>query len=73
MNIDFPLKDSLIYRRKAIDALAGADALYSDTLDGITAWRSDPSKQPTEEQIQAKLAELQADYDYKKYQRDRLK
>ena len=73
MNIDFPLKDSLIYRRKAIDALAGADALYSDTLDGITAWRSDPSKQPTEEQIQAKLAELQADYDSKKYQRDRLK
>ena len=71
MNIDFPLKDSLIYRRKAIDALAGADALYSDTLDGITAWRSDPSKQPTEEQIQAKLAELQADYDSKKYQRDR--
>ena len=73
MNIDFPLKDSLIYRRKAIDALAGADALYSDTLDGITAWRSDPSKQPTEEQIQAKLAELLADYDSKKYQRDRLK
>ena len=73
MNIDFPLKDSLIYRRKAIDALAGADALYSDTLDGITAWRADPSKQPTEEQIQAKLAELQADYDSKKYQRDRLK
>ena len=71
MNIDFPLKDSLIYRRKAIDALAGADALYSDTLDGITAWRSDPSKQPTEEQIQAKLSELQADYDSKKYQRDR--
>ena len=26
---------------------------------------------PTEEQIQAKLAELQADYDSKKYQRDR--
>ena len=51
--------------------MAGADALYSDTLDGITAWRSDPSKQPTEEQIQAKLAELQADYDSKKYQRDR--
>ena len=28
-------------------------------------------KLPTEEQIQAKLSELQADYDSKKYQRDR--
>ena len=71
MNIDFPLKDSLIYRRKAILALAGDDAVFSDTLNGITNWRSDPSKQPTEEQIQAKLAELQADYDAKQYQRDR--
>ena len=71
MNIDFPLKDSLIYRRKAINALAGDDAIYSDSFDGITAWKSDPSKQPTEEQIQAKLAELQADYDSKQYQRDR--
>ena len=72
MNIDFPLKDSLVYRRKAINALAGNDAVYSDTLNGITSWRSDPSKQPTEEQIQAKLAELQVEYDAKKYQRDRL-
>jgi hypothetical protein len=71
MNIDFPLKESLIYRRKAINALAGNDALYSDSFSGIINWRSDPSKQPTEEQIQAKLAELQADYDAKKYQRDR--
>ena len=71
MNIDFPLKDSLIYRRKAIDALAGDDAIYSDSFDGITSWRSDPSKKPTEEQIQAKLAELQAEYDSKQYQRDR--
>ena len=71
MNIDFPLKDSLVYRRKAINALAGNDAVYSDTLNGITSWRSDSSKQPTEEQIQAKLAQLQADYDAKQYQRDR--
>ena len=69
--IDFPLKDSLIYRRKAILALAGDDAVFSDTLNGITNWRSDPSKQPTEEAIQAKLTELQADYDAKQYQRDR--
>ena len=70
MNIDFPLKDSLIYRRKAIDELSG-ETNYSDTLDGITDWRSDPSKQPTEEQIQAKLKELQADYDAKSYARSR--
>ena len=31
----------------------------------------DGQKPPTEEQIQAKLAELQADYDSKQYQRDR--
>ena len=28
-------------------------------------------EEPTEEQIQAKIAELQADYDSKQYQRDR--
>ena len=31
----------------------------------------DDQTPPTEEQIQAKLAELQADYDSKQYQRDR--
>jgi hypothetical protein len=31
----------------------------------------DGQKPPTEKAIQAKLAELQADYDSKKYQRDR--
>ena len=71
MKIDYPLRESLIYRRKAINALAGDDAIYSDSFDGITNWRSDPSKQPTEEAIQAKLAELQAEYDAKQYQRDR--
>ena len=30
-----------------------------------------PDNRPTEEQIKAKQAELQADYDSKKYQRDR--
>ena len=37
----------------------------------IVDWH-DTRTQPTEEQIQAKLSELQADYDAKKYQRDRL-
>ena len=36
----------------------------------INIWESD-EPQPTEEQIQAKLAELQADYEAKQYQRDR--
>ena len=40
-------------------------------IDGkIAKWYSE-KEQPSEEQIQAKLAELQADYDTKKYQRDR--
>jgi len=36
----------------------------------IVKWWSEKS-QPTEEQIQAKLSELQAEYDAKQYQRDR--
>ena len=40
-------------------------------LDDVIEWRDGEKKQPTEEQIQAKLAELQADYDSKQYQRDR--
>ena len=36
----------------------------------IEVWQSD-QPQPTEAEIQAKLAELQAEYDSKQYQRDR--
>ena len=36
----------------------------------IVVWQSD-QPQPTEKQIQAKLAELQTQYDSKQYQRDR--
>ena len=36
----------------------------------INIWESD-QPQPTEEQIQAKLAELQAEYEATQYQRDR--
>ena len=40
-------------------------------IDGkIAKWYSE-KEQPSEEQIQAKLAELQADYNSKQYQRDR--
>tara|TARA_R100000152_G_C6728923_1_gene153862 strand:- start:86 stop:379 length:294 start_codon:yes stop_codon:yes gene_type:complete len=40
-------------------------------IEGTLHWE-DESPQPSEEQIQAKLAELQADYEAKQYQRDRL-
>ena len=36
----------------------------------ISVWETE-EPQPTEEQIQAKLTELQADYDAKQYQRER--
>ena len=39
--------------------------------DGTIDWLSPDIEQPSEEQIQAKLAELQAEYDSKQYQRDR--
>tara|TARA_R100001443_G_C3315925_1_gene168892 strand:+ start:611 stop:904 length:294 start_codon:yes stop_codon:yes gene_type:complete len=38
--------------------------------EGFTEWSN--GLPPTEKEIQAKLKELQADYDAKKYQRDRL-
>jgi len=40
--------------------------------DQVTIHWQDEREQPTEEAIQAKLTELQADYDSKQYQRDRL-
>ncbi len=40
--------------------------------DGTIDWLSPDIKQPSEEEIQAKLSELQAEYDSKQYQRDRV-
>jgi len=48
----------------------GAEWLMQD--DKIVKWHSKDIKQPTDKEINDKLAELQADYDSKKYQRDRL-
>ena len=57
----------MIDRFKAIHSLVGGSIAGTETeveyIDGQTP--------PTEEAIQAKLKELQADYDAKKYQRDR--
>ena len=37
----------------------------------VVEWLDDKQSQPTEEAIQAKLAELQAEYEANQYQRDR--
>jgi len=46
--------------------------VLGETIEGIT-WLSDDITQPTEAEINAKITELQADYDSKQYQRDRAK
>ena len=53
----------------AIKAL-GIDGGFKIKGDKIAKWYSG-KEQPTEEAIQAKLTELQAEYDAKQYQRDR--
>ena len=45
---------------------------FSVSGDGVVEYLHEGDPEPNEEQIQAKLAELQADYDSKQYQRDRL-
>ena len=45
---------------------------FSVSGDGVVEYLHKGDPEPTEEEIQAKLAELQADYDSKQYQRDRL-
>ena len=45
-------------------------SIHGETLDGIT-WHDGNPNNITNEQITAKQAELQADYESKQYQRDR--
>ena len=52
-----------------IKLLVGGD--ISGNSDGTNMSYDDGQTPPTEEAIQAKLDELQADYDAKQYQRDR--
>ena len=60
---------------KAIKALApNAEFSYDTDGDGnwtITNWYSDDIDQPSNSDIEAKLTELQADYNNKQYQRNR--
>ena len=57
----------------AVINLVGKDNFIGGKTDGPISSINlkEGTKPPTEEQIQAKLKELQADYDSKQYQRDR--
>ena len=57
------------YRIEAISALV-PDANFSARNGKISIWDSD-KEQPTEEEINEKIKELQAEYKAKQYQRDR--
>ena len=58
---------SLITKFDAVHALVGGGIIK----DGENWTFCDGQKMPSEEAIQAKLAELQAEYEAKQYQRDR--
>jgi len=59
---------SLINKFSAIHSLVGGG--ITSKADGTIVYH-DGQTPPTEEAIEAKLKELEADYDSKKYQRDR--
>ena len=62
----------MITMAKAIRALQpNAEFSYDNEDYSTLRWDTPEITIPTEEQIQAKLTELQADFDYKQYQRDR--
>ena len=58
-----------------IDKFYAVKALCPEARFGVrnneVVWRDENIKQPTEKEINDKIAELQADYDSKQYQRDR--
>ena len=60
----------MINKFEAIRLLVGGN--LSGNSDGTNMSYDDGQTPPSEEAIQAKIAELQADYDSKQYQRDRL-
>lgn len=62
------MSKDLIDNFKAIHSLVGG--ALTQKADGEIVYH-DGQTPPTEEAIQAKLKELEADYDAKKYQRDR--
>ena len=58
-----------------IDKFHAIRALCPEAKFGVqndeVVWEDEKIKQPTEKQINDKIAELQAEYDSKQYQRDR--
>lgn len=56
--------------RDALDAMYVGGANCRIENEEITIWRED-FPQPTKEEIQAKIVELQAEYEANQYQRDR--
>ena len=61
----------MIIKADAVLALRPEGGFKVDE-NGTVTYLIPNQTEPTEKQIQAKLAELQAEYDSKKYQRDRL-
>lgn len=65
----------MILYRNAVQSLVPEGTIFETILDEngwrIGKWGSPEVSQPTEEAIQAKLKELETEYDSKKYQRDR--
>ena len=61
--------------RNAVESLVPKGTIFETILDEngerVGKWGSSEVTQPSEEAIQAKLKELEADFDDKKYQRDR--
>ena len=55
----------------AVISLVGNDASFGITKTGVLEWYDKNIEKPTDDAVQTKLTELQADYDAKKYQRDR--
>ena len=55
----------------AVISLVGNDASFGITKTGVLEWYDKNIEKPTDDAVQAKLTELQANYDAKKYQRDR--
>lgn len=54
-----------------LEITGGASFEVEDTIETLL-WKDEIKARPTDEEINAKIAELQADYDTKQYQRDRV-
>ena len=55
----------------AVIALVGPNKHFGVTIEGVLEWHEDPSEKPTEEAIQAKLKELEDEYEKQAYARSR--